>query len=475
MTKNPSAGNLPTQNTSSKQTSARTEPPQSNPTASNSPSSNSPSSNSMRGNIANKQAKPGFPVTSLRSGQALSTLIHKLGHEIGNPLTSIISFATVMNRINSSASDPNKTANSVSSNPIPSEKIDLYTQSIIDEAWRIAAINERLVLLLSERLPQDRACDLHKTIAQVFSKVKRKFPSVTCHLESSTVKVLIEEGQLKCLAGELLHNALEAASLFLAQNPNSISDHPIVHVRISPDGVLTIANYTVGPSSLPMDRLYEPFVTASFPNHHLGLGLTVAYAIVDRFRGDIVIEESMHDNYCVFSVHVALPLEPRADASHGPNASHEVPFGLTVLSELSTILPPVFSVLIIDDEPTIASAIQKILELVLGAYTDVQCQIAHDRDALRFLEEGMKYEIILCDLKLRGTSGHYIFEIVSQRWPQEVHKLAFLTGDQRNPDTQQFLQQSGRPYLYKPFESEQLLALILNILQTTLQSNQDGN
>lgn len=416
----------------------------------------------------NKHAKPGFPISSLRSGQALSTLIHKLGHEIGNPLTSIISFATVMNRINSDDSKTNK-----STNPIPPEKIDLYTQSIIDEAWRIAAVNERLVLLLSERFPQERASDMHKTIAQVFSKVKKKFPSVVGYIESSTVKVLIDEGQLKCLAGELFNNALEAASLFVAQNPNVIQGNPLMHARISPDGVLTIANYTVGPSSLPLERLYEPFVTASFPNHHLGLGLTVAYAIVERFRGDIVLEESVHDNHCVFSVHVALPLEPRPDTAHVSNNPEEVPFGLTVLSELSSILPPVFSVLIIDDEPTIASAIQKILELVLGAYTDVQCKIAHDREALRFLEDGEQYQIILCDLKLRGTSGHYIFEIVSQRWPKEVHKLAFLTGDQRNPDTQQFLQQSGRPYLYKPFESEQLLSLILSILQTTLPSNQD--
>ena len=35
---------------------------------------------------------------SIRQGELLSDLIHKIGHEIGNPLTSIISLASIIER-----------------------------------------------------------------------------------------------------------------------------------------------------------------------------------------------------------------------------------------------------------------------------------------------------------------------------------------------------------------------------------------
>src|SRR5262245_24972844 len=94
--------------------------------------------------------------TDIRAEELLSHLIHKLGHEIGNPLTSIISLGTILERFSISAPGRGET--------LPPEKIASYASSIIDEAWRISSLTEKLVLTLSNRRGNPVASDLGKSI-----------------------------------------------------------------------------------------------------------------------------------------------------------------------------------------------------------------------------------------------------------------------------------------------------------------------
>ena len=52
--------------------------------------------------------KPKFTKSDFRTPDKLSGFVHKIGHEVGNPLTSIISLASILHRIEVGGSDSEK-------------------------------------------------------------------------------------------------------------------------------------------------------------------------------------------------------------------------------------------------------------------------------------------------------------------------------------------------------------------------------
>ncbi len=404
-----------------------------------------------------RRGRPTYKTVTLRSGANLSNIVHKLAHEIGNPLTSIISFGTVLQRFTTDIAGEQSKSN----------KLTSYSQSIIDEAWRIAAVNERTVALLSERTPSPSANDLHNVLVQALRKVKARFRGVqaTIQVEPSLPSINFEESQLRLLLTEVLANACEA----VLRELESVQLQPIlVQARTVNRALeLSITNSVSKPCALELNQLFDPFVTTYSDNRHLGLGLTVAWAIVERFHGTMELTETKHGEGYIFSTIVRLPLSMSTSLSPEgeTDAMNARAQPSALVDELRGLIGTHFSVLVIEDEPTVASAIQKLLELLLGKWTELHCTFAHDREALRLMDDGEKIDIILCDINLRETSGQYLYEIVRSRWPQYQTKFAFLTADQKGEQVQSFLEGSGRPYLMKPFETEQLLTLILRVLQ----------
>ena len=53
---------------------------------------------SAPGRTVVRSGKPPFLASELRAGETLSEIGHKFGHEVGNPLTAIISLASIVSR-----------------------------------------------------------------------------------------------------------------------------------------------------------------------------------------------------------------------------------------------------------------------------------------------------------------------------------------------------------------------------------------
>ncbi len=395
---------------------------------------------SKEDNHSIKTGTPQFSSKELRSGEKLSDLIHKIGHDIGNPLTSIISFASIIERFEL-----------LESGPEGAQKQKNYAGSIVSEAWRVGSLAERLVLLLSSRDGTPTTCDVIETLEQAEQKIKSRLGISSLRLTIDALApqcdVHADPEQLLALITELLLNAAGA---------NSEKDIQPVNVTIEPTDTqvtVIISNTIDNPIKTELNRLFEPYVTEPEDNGKIGLGLTVSHAIVERLKGSISLREIDLDKHINFSVTMDLPASIQQFVTKKNISTSE-----------GEVIGAV-SILIIEDEPVVASAMEKIINFTYNDKCNLEINIVSGTQALTLLENDETFDVILCDLNLAGTNGRVIFEAISSHFPENKKGFVFLTGDKSRKETQTYLSSTGCPYLHKPFETDELVSIIDKILK----------
>lgn len=108
-------------------------------------------------------------------------------------------------------------------------------------------------------------------------------------------------------------------------------------------------------------------------------------------------------------------------------------------------------ILIVDDEGALAR-LMKILIENLGYGVD---WAGNGKKALA-LGAQQDYAAIICDLLMPTMGGIELFEIWKDTSPQLAERMIFVTGDNLGQRTNRFLNQCGRPCLYKPFDIHDL-------------------
>ena len=109
------------------------------------------------------------------------------------------------------------------------------------------------------------------------------------------------------------------------------------------------------------------------------------------------------------------------------------------------------SILVVEDEPEIASFMARVL--VRSGHT---VRVAGDGcDALRQLQQSVP-DIILCDMKMPHMSGDEFYSELTRLWPLLPQRTLFVTGNVMDPSVASFLERVGRPRLVKPFGAAEL-------------------
>lgn len=391
----------------------------------------------------------------------LSTLVHKLGHEIGNPLTSIISLATILERFGSIPGS------------LDAKKSASYARSIIDEAWRVSGLTEKLVLLLSQKKGSPLEIPVNVLFEKALAKLKsRRIVDTSrmqiCILSESCPKVWIDLDQGAALIAELLINACDASTPakgedFEAEEPTPIE---LRAAAVGEQVEVSIRSFSKRPCPFELQSIFEPFVTSYGDQRKIGLGLCAAASVVSRADGILEVEEEQVRGGYFFTVRVLLPLKSideslktdKEDISEIKEVGEELPLAA------SLGLPPELRIVIVDDQETVSSAISKILALTFGERTHLNCRCVDGPAALELLRSGEEFDAFLCDLNLAQTNGRRIFEFLLKVRPQDAKKFAFITGERSRSETELYLKSSRRPYLLKPFEPEELIRLVLELI-----------
>jgi DNA-binding NtrC family response regulator len=119
--------------------------------------------------------------------------------------------------------------------------------------------------------------------------------------------------------------------------------------------------------------------------------------------------------------------------------------------------------LIVDDEPTIRTAVARYLRR-----RGWQADEAEDGEAaLAKLERAPPsgYQVVISDLRMPHCSGDRLHDWLAEHRPDLFQRLILTTGDLGAPALSEFLTRTPRPVIEKPFDLAELAQLIEAVLR----------
>jgi PAS domain S-box-containing protein len=369
---------------------------------------------------------------------SLGTLVASVAHEINNPL------AYTLGNLNLAGAELQRIKEQLPPQLLqPLERVIRSLRDAEDGAGRVANTVKELRAFgrmeeRSQRVVDPRGCidwALRLTSNQILHQARlltslRDVPNVKANeLKLSQVMVNLLTNAASALTGERDDNEIRVSTW----------------TNESGDAVLEVEDNGRGMSEETRRAIFEPFFTTK-AGHGTGLGLSICRNIVNGFGGEISVESQLGKG-SRFQVRLPASTElrpaserPLPDAPTPPRPS-VVPFG------------PPRNVLLIDDEPMIRSLVGRLLS---GRFRVTA--VDGVRAALAALNQGQKFDAILCDLMMPGESGIDFYGVVRRLYPDLLIRVAFITGGAVTPDTSKFLETAARPVLNKPFDAQSLAA-----------------
>ena len=214
--------------------------------------------------------------------------------------------------------------------------------------------------------------------------------------------------------------------------------------------------------------VFEPFFTTKPEGLGTGLGLALSRSLVREHGGELRLAPQAANGGACFcltlpvALQVALPITP-------PGALQASLAGLPGASAQAAVQPqpqagaagpaPAARVLVVDDEPGVASLLRDMLEAA-GHEVAVAGSAA---EALEMLGLA-RFDAIVSDLRMPGGDGALLWRSVRRYHPTLARRLLFVTGDTLSPASRAFLASTGCPGLDKPFTQAVLQAAVACLL-----------
>jgi two-component system, NtrC family, sensor kinase len=225
---------------------------------------------------------------------ALGRLAAGVAHEIGNPLTSISTFAQLLREM----AQDEFTQNSL-------DIINTHIQRITDIVRRMATFARVDSLTIKEVQLNDvlnSALDLMRLDKRMKSSIE-----IAMSLDTGLPPIMIDEAQISQVFINIILNALDAmpdGGKLNAVTRQGLDDHGSEAVLIS------IADTGIGIPRNELLKIFDPFFTTKEAGKGTGLGLSLSYDIVKRFKGEIRVESETGKG-TVFTIILPLGTEPK--------------------------------------------------------------------------------------------------------------------------------------------------------------------
>jgi two-component system NtrC family sensor kinase len=358
---------------------------------------------------------------------ALGQTISGVAHELNNPLATILSWAERLN----------------------DKPLDTTTRRgvevILGEADRAARIVRNLLTFARKRQSTRTMVSVNHVVTETLALRAYEHQltniKVVTALASGLPRIFADAHQIQQVLLNLIINAEQAmistngrGSLVLRTWHDV--EQELVALEVTDDG-----------PGVPVDmktKIFDPFFTTKGLGEGTGLGLTVAYAIVQEHGGQI-----------------------RVESHPGRGASFVVELPVSTTETAATARPPApsiaavrgASILIVEDERALASAVGDALK-------DAGFQVDYAGDGQEALTRVRQntYDVIICDLKMPHVDGMTLYRAIASDAPALSRRIIFVTGDVAETDAERFLEESGCRWLAKPFRLADLLRAVRDTL-----------
>ncbi|HEY4244652.1 MAG TPA: response regulator [Kofleriaceae bacterium] len=357
---------------------------------------------------------------------SVGTLAAGVAHEINNPLASVIA------NLDMALEDVEALRGDVPPDLIEELKDARTASDRVREIVRDLKIFSRAEE--DSRGPVDVEAVLDSTLRMAWNEIRHRAKLVKRY--GGVPRVDVNESRLGQVFLNLIVNAAHAI-------PPGNYDTNQIRVSTSLDAagrvVVSIADTGTGIPAHVQPRLFTPFYTTKPVGVGTGLGLAISLRIVQQFGGAIAYDTEVGKGT---EFRVSLPVAE--DAELPPERI-----------SFASFAPRRGTILVIDDEETLALAIKRFL----SADHDVTA-VTRASEALVLIERGARYDVILCDLMMPQITGAQLHADLMQIAPEQAARIVFLTGGAFTASAREFLDSVSNRRLDKPFELKELRKLV---------------
>ena len=355
-----------------------------------------------------------------------------VGHEINNPLSAVVA------NLEFAAAEVSALASQVGADKIgdlADEIRDAY-----EAAQRVRGIAANLKVFSSGQAETNGPIDVERVLESAvrmgWNQVRHRARLVRDY-GGVPAAVGVDAG-----LGQVFLNLIVNAAQAI---PEGAAEHHEIRLRtrVDRDGRIVIDVEDTGAGIPPhvMSRLFTPFVTTKPVGIGTGLGLSICQRLVTAMGGSIWADSTVGRG-SVF--HVAL--QP-ARVTIAPTA----PAAPTVAESAAARRA---RILVVDDEEMLGTILRRVLR---GHDVTV---LTDARKGLELIDGGACFDAILCDVMMPVMTGIEFHRALSERHPDQVGALIFLTGGAFTKETAAFLDSVANPCVDKPFDATKLRARV---------------
>ena len=361
---------------------------------------------------------------------ALGQTMSGVAHELNNPLGAILALAERL-RLQGART------------PLAAGLATLHK-----EAERAARIARQLLTFARKRHTTRLIVPVNEVVAETVRlrepDLQRAGLKVTSTLASDLPDVFADPHQLQQVVLNLLINAEHA----LLRHDNG------GHVRVrtvadSTDSVrIEIEDDGPGMSAEVLGRIFDPFFTTKDVGEGTGLGLAVAQAIVAEHGGriDVTSQPGAGARFAI--------VLPAAGATVQARRPHTAP-----VADTSDRFGEGLRVLLADDEPALAGAVADTLR-----DAGFEVTLASDGEEALARARAQTFDAVICDLRMPRVDGARFYRAIAEFSPPQARRVIFVTGDVTGTEAARFLDESGCPWLAKPFRLVELLRVVRDVV-----------
>jgi two-component system, cell cycle sensor histidine kinase and response regulator CckA len=363
---------------------------------------------------------------------ALGQTISGVAHELNNPLATILSWAERLTQKSTLE-------------PAVRRGLDI----ILSESERSARIVRTLLTFARKRQTTRSMIDVNQIARETLAlrAYEQRVTNITVidALAAGLPPAYADGHQVQQVLLNLIINAEQA---MLSANGRGVLVVRTFHDNEREAVVLEINDDGPGIPDEVQTKIFDPFFTTKEVGKGTGLGLTVAYAIIQEHGGRIRLE-SHHGNGASFFVELPVAGAKTAALSEPPSLGRKMPIEVVAGASL----------LVVEDEAQLAAAVTESLR-------DAGYNVEHASDGEQALHRvaAQKFDGVICDLKMPRLDGKAFFRELSSKAPKLARRVIFVTGDVAGTDAENFLEESGCRWLAKPFRLADLLRTVKEVL-----------
>jgi two-component system NtrC family sensor kinase len=359
---------------------------------------------------------------------ALGSLLAGVAHELNNPLSVVLTQATLLRE---QAREPT---------------VERRGERIYSAAERCARIVRSFLAIARQKPPTREPLCVDTLIRSALELtgygLRANGIEVLLDLAPGPATVLGDSDHLTQVFMNLLINAQHALQDIAAERRIWITadeDQDHLTIRIADNG----------PGIAPevASRMFEPFFTTKPHGLGTGIGLSVCRGIVDAHGGTLAAEPTPGGG-ATFVVRL-----PKAGGGLDEASAGQVPCARRVLAQ---------AILVVDDEPDIGEVIAEII----APFAERVDVVESGRAAIDRLSRD-HYDLIISDMRMPDLDGPALYDHLRSSGIAADCPILFVTGDTLHHRLGDFLERAGARVLEKPFEPQLLRDEVTALLTAT--------